>query len=90
MTKKELIEEISFREGVSRLHVERFVNVFLNIVSEKMAKKEKVNFSGFGSFVIVKRKKKVGRNPSTGERVDIPEKNILKFIPSEKIISKLN
>lgn len=72
MNRKELIEEIAEVTGQSRSVVGDFVASFIDVVSKNMKKKEGVRLVGFGTFSVVKRKSRSGRNPQTGAEIKIP------------------
>lgn len=59
------------------------VNAVFDIISEALADGDSVNITGFGKFEAVQSKARTGRNPKTGEPVDIPAKNAIKFRPGK-------
>jgi DNA-binding protein HU-beta len=85
MTKTELVELI-FDEGLvseTRVGVERAVEAILGALSRGLKKRKKVQLVGFGSFEVRKRKARVGRNPRTGERLEIAATKTVHFKPGE-------
>jgi len=72
MNRKELVEEIADVTGQSKSAVEGFVSSFIDVVSKNMKKKDGVRLVGFGTFSVVKRKARSGRNPQTGAEIKIP------------------
>jgi DNA-binding protein HU-beta len=85
MTKTELVEAI-FDDGQvseTRVGVERAVDAILRTMSRGMKSWGKVQITGFGSFEVRKRKARIGRNPQTGERIQIASTKIVHFKPGE-------
>lgn len=77
MTKAELIDKISEKKpGLTRKQVEVVVNSVLDSIKDALAKEDKVEIRGFGSFRIRFRRAKEGRNPKTGETVSVPPKKV--------------
>ena len=73
MNKTQLINNIAQKSGLSKKDVEAVLNGFLGEVTEALAKGEKVQLIGFGTFETHKRAGRIGRNPQTGEEIRIPE-----------------
>ena len=90
MTKAELIESIADAAGVSKADAERTVGAFFDTVVSETKKGEKVAWPGFGSFSTSERPARVGRNPQTGEPVDIKASTAMKFSASSTLKSALN
>ena len=84
MIKKDIVEKITERTGLSSALVKRVVDEFLSVVSEAFEKKERIELRKFGVFYFKKRKRKIGRNPRTGVEVIIPERDKLIFKPTIK------
>ena len=70
--------------------VERAVNVVLDEIVAAMARKERVELRGFGAFSVKHRRGRIGRNPKSGVKVEVPEKNVPVFRPSKEIGKRLN
>ncbi len=79
MTKSDLIEALSAKAELTRPRAEELVDYLLNNVSDALKRGEKVNISGFGSFTVSMRKARTGRNPKTGEPIEIPASRSAKF-----------
>jgi len=90
MTKAELVENVSKSMDISKKHTEIVVNTIIDSIISTLKKGEKVELRGFGSFKIRDRQARVGRNPKTGEKVDIPEKKIPYFKPGKELKDLLN
>jgi len=89
MNKDSLIASIAEKSGLTRKDSESSLNAFIDAVTEALAKKEKVTLIGFGTFSVVKRAARTGRNPSTGKPMQIPEKNVPKFSPGTNLKEKV-
>ena len=72
MNKSELIAAIATKTGEAKKDAEATLNAFINVVSETLAKGDKVQLVGFGSFEVRKRAARKGRNPQTKEEIKIP------------------
>lgn len=85
MTKAEIAERIYQKIGFSRNIATSIVNEVFELLKESARKGESVKISGFGTFIIRKRKGRVGHNPKTGEKVNIAPLKILKFRPANTL-----
>ena len=72
MNKSDLIAAIAAKTGETKKDAEATLNAFVNVVSETLAKGDKVQLVGFGSFEVRKRAARKGRNPRTKEEIKIP------------------
>jgi DNA-binding protein HU-beta len=79
MTKSDLIERLAGKAELTRPRAEELVDFLLNDVTEALKNGEKVNISGFGTFTVSNRKARTGRNPKTGEPIEIPASRSAKF-----------
>ncbi len=79
MTKAELIDKIASGTGLSKADAARSLDSTLNSVKLALKKGQKVTLVGFGTFSVVKRKSRKGRNPRTGEVITIPAAKVPKF-----------
>ena len=71
MNKGEFVEALADRLDVHRAQADRALSAVLDIIAEQLAKGEKVAFTGFGSFEVSQRAARTGRNPQTGEAIQI-------------------
>ncbi len=77
MTKAELVDKIAEKKpGLTRRQVEVVVNTVLDGIKDALSREDKVEIRGFGSFRIRHRRAKEGRNPKTGETVQVPPKKV--------------
>ena len=78
-TKKELNEAISQNQGAPQIIVKQITQLFLDFCIDELAKGNRLEFRDFGIFSTFQRKKKIGRNPKTGEPVEVPPKRVVRF-----------
>ncbi|CAB4363939.1 MAG: HU family DNA-binding protein [Actinobacteria bacterium] len=90
MTKAELIDAIAAEAGVTKADAERTVSAFFDIVVKTAKEGDKVAWPGFGSFSTSKSTARIGRNPQTGEAVNIAASTRLKFTSSSTLKAALN
>ena len=85
MTKAELIAGIAKDTGLTKADSERALNSFL-VLSKKTIKKEgRLPLAGFGTFVVVNRKARTGRNPQTGAPIQIKASKVVRFRPGKEL-----
>src|SRR3974390_319337 len=84
MTKADLIDEVSRLAELTRKESEGMVETIFESVVRSLRAGDKIEIRGFGSFRTRQRKPRVGRNPKTGERVEVPAKKIPFFKPSKE------
>ena len=91
MTKADLADAVYRRHGaLSRREASELVDVVLGGIRQGLAAGFTVKITGFGSFFIVRRKARTGRNPRTGASVRIPDRATPVFRPSRQIVSARN
>jgi len=90
MNKAELVNAISTQTGLSKKDSEAALNSFVNIVSDELAKKEKVQLVGFGTFETRKRAARTGRNPQTGKELKIKAATVPAFKAGKALKEKVN
>jgi integration host factor subunit beta len=90
MTKADLIEEVSRVAELTRKDSEIIVESIFDSVVHSLRAGDKIEIRGFGSFRTRQRKPRVGRNPKTGERVEVPAKKIQFFKPSKELKDLVN
>ncbi len=89
MNKSDLIKTIAESANISKVAAERGLNGMLSTMAEAMEEGERVTLVGFGSFAVVERAPRQGRNPKTGEPVPIPARRVVKFRPGRHLIKKV-
>ena len=85
MTKSDLIALIAQRARIKKAAAERAINTFISAVKDTTGQGEKLTISGFGSFFTSKRSAREGRNPKTGQPIQIPATQTIRFRPSAKL-----
>ena len=90
MTKADLIEEVSRLAEVTRKDSEVIVETIFDSVVRALRSGDKIEIRGFGSFRTRQRKPRIGRNPKTGDRVEVPAKKIPFFKPSKELKDVVN
>ena len=90
MTKAELIESVASKVDLPRATAERAVNTMFDEVVAALKQGDKVNISGFGTFSISTRKARTGRNPKTGESIEIGASRAAKFKPGKTLKDEIN
>lgn len=90
MTKADLIEELSSVLEVTRKEAEVIIEAILDGVVRALRNGDKVEIRGLGSFRTRQREPRVGHNPKTGARVEVPTKRIPYFKPSKELKDLVN
>ena len=90
MTKADLIEEVSRAIEMNRKDSEIIVETIFENIVNALRSSDKIEIRGFGSFRTRQRKSRIGRNPKTGERVDVPPKKVPYFKPSKQLKDLIN
>jgi DNA-binding protein HU-beta len=91
MNKADLIEKVFAEQGpkVSKAQASRAVESVISGITASLKKGERVTISGFGTFSASKRKSRVGRNPQTGEPINIPARTVARFTPGKELKREL-
>jgi DNA-binding protein HU-beta len=90
MNKAELVEAISNETGLSKTKSGEVVNSIVKVISESLAKGEKVSLTGFGTWSTTTRAERKGRNPKTGDEITIPSKTVAKFKAGNELTKTVN
>jgi len=90
MTKVDIIENIYEKVGFSKKEVAKIVESVFDLVKEHLRQEDKIKISGFGNFVIRRKRSRRGRNPQTGTDIEISARRILTFKPSQVLKASLN
>lgn len=90
LNKAELITSMAEKSGLTKKDSEKALNAFIESVEETLAQGEKVQLVGFGTFESRRRNARKGRNPQTGEEIDIPAANMPAFKAGKALKDKLN
>lgn len=79
MTKKDIVLKIAEETGIKQIDVKKVVQMTLDHIVAALDKGETVELRNFGIFKVKSRKGRIGRNPRTGESVNIPDKKVVSF-----------
>ena len=90
MLANELVDEVARTTELTRKHAEVIVNTVFDSIVDSLRTGEKIELRGFGSFRIRRRGSRLGRNPKTGDRVEVPPKRIPYFKPGKELKELLN
>ena len=90
MNKTELIAAIAEKSGVKKVDAEKALKAFTDVVAEELKKGEKVQLVGFGTFDVLKRPARQGRNPRTGKSMKIKASKAPKFKAGKALKDSLN
>src|SRR4051795_1724369 len=90
MTKAELVEEVSRVSDLTKKHSELIVETVFRSIIEALQRGEKIELRGFGSFRLRQREPRKGRNPKTGDKVDVPPKKVPYFKPGKELKELIN
>jgi DNA-binding protein HU-beta len=85
MNKAELVEAMAKVTQLTKADTERTLDAFIDVVNKNIKKKDGVKLVGFGTFTASNRKARVGRNPQTGEEIQIPARKVPVFRPGKEL-----
>ncbi len=88
--RKDLINEIYKKMGFSKNFSSNFIDTFFENIFLEVKKNNKVKISSFGTFKILNKNERIGRNPKTKEKAIISSRKVLKFTPSSLFKKKIN
>ena len=90
MNKGDLINKIAEHADLSKAQATDALNAMLEGITDSLKDDDKVTLIGFGTFSLSHRKARSGRNPQTGETIQIAAKNVVKFKPGKEITEAVN
>jgi len=90
LTKATMVNYLNESIGLSKRECQVFFETFIDIISDELISKKDVKIVNFGIFKVMKKKSRVGRNPKTKVEVMISERNVIKFRPSNFLLSFVN
>ncbi len=90
MTKVDIISSVYEKVGFSKKEAVRVVETIFDVMKETLERGEKIKISGFGNFIVRKKRTRRGRNPQTGADIEISARKILTFKPSQVLKNDLN
>ena len=89
MTKAELVEKVANQTGLTRKRSREAVGAIISAITDSLSREEKVTLVDFGTFQVRERKAREGRNPQTGQTIQIPGKKVPKFKPGKGLREKV-
>jgi len=89
MNKAELIDAMAAGAGISKAQAKKALDSFIGATSDSLKKGDRVAMVGFGSFSVSQRAARKGRNPQTGQEINIAAKKVVKFKPGADLNAKL-
>ena len=90
MNKADLVNSISEQTGLTKTKSNQVVDAITSVIAESLSKGEKVTLVGFGTFTTTDRNARKGRNPKTGEVIEIPAKRVAKFKAGSELTKNVN
>ena len=90
MTKADIVEALYEKVGFSKKQAADLVELVFESLKDTLSKGKKIKISGFGNFVVRDKRSRVGRNPQTGESIEISARRVLTFRPSQVLRSDVN
>lgn len=90
MNKSQLIEAVAEKSGLTKADTEKAFKAFVETISSEMAKGEQITLIGFGTFLVRERKARTGRNPRTGETIQIAASKVPAFKAGKALKDAVN
>ncbi len=90
MTKADIVEALYEKVGFSKKEAADLVELVFNTLKDTLAASQKIKISGFGNFVVREKRARIGRNPQTGETIQITARRVLTFRPSQVLRAEVN
>jgi integration host factor subunit alpha len=90
MTKADIVEALYEKVGFSKKEAADLVELVFDTLKATLAQGQKIKISGFGNFVVREKRSRVGRNPQTGESIEISARRVLTFRPSQVLRAEVN
>jgi len=90
MNKAQLIDAMAAKAGLTKTDTKKALEAFMESVSDALKAGDRVGLVGFGSFSVVKRKARTGRNPKTRQKIQIPAKKTVRFKAGSELSNGVN
>jgi nucleoid DNA-binding protein len=87
VNKQELIIELANKSGLGKEKIAEFIESFIGTIKDSLRRGDEVNISGLGIFMLLKRQAYTGKNPQTGEKIEVPEQ-ILPYFRASRILKE--
>lgn len=85
MIKADIVETVFEKVGLSKLEAQEIVEFLFETIKQTLSEGESVKISGFGTFDVKKKNVRRGRNPRTGEELQITSRRVISFKPSNQV-----
>ena len=89
MNKTQLIDAIATEAGLTKVDAKKAVDAFIKTTGEQLKDGEKIALVGFGTFSVSERSARVGRNPKTGEKIEVEKKRVVRFKPGSDLANEV-
>jgi integration host factor subunit alpha len=90
MTKADIVNSLYEKLGLSKKETANIVEVVLETVKDNLEKGNKIKIAGFGNFIVRQKTARKGRNPKTGEEIEITRRKVVTFKPSQLLRKSVN
>lgn len=90
MNKTDLINAVAQNSGMSKVDAEKAIKATIGAISTELANGGNITLVGFGTFSVIERKERTGKNPRTGESIKIPAKKVAKFKPGKSLAESVD
>src|SRR5947199_9021510 len=90
MTKADIVEALYEKVGFSKKEAADLVELVFDTIKSTLSQGQKIKISGFGNFIVREKRSRVGRNPQTGESIEISARRVLTFRPSQVLRAEVN
>jgi integration host factor subunit alpha len=90
MTKADIVEALYEKVGFSKKEAADLVELVFDTIKQTLSQGQKIKVSGFGNFVVREKRSRIGRNPQTGESIEITARRVLTFRPSQVLRAEVN
>ncbi len=90
MTKADIVEALYEKVGFSKKEAADLVELVFDTLKKTLSDGSKIKISGFGNFVVREKRSRVGRNPQTGQSIEISARRVLTFRPSQVLRAEVN
>jgi integration host factor subunit alpha len=90
MTKADIVEALYEKVGFSKKEAADLVELVFDTIKNTLGTGQKIKISGFGNFVVREKRSRIGRNPQTGESIEISARRVLTFRPSQVLRAEVN
>lgn len=90
MTKADIVEALYEKVGFSKKEAADLVELVFDTIKGTLSQGQKIKISGFGNFVVREKRSRVGRNPQTGQSIEISARRVLTFRPSQVLRAEVN